>query len=249
MDKNQKSKIIKIIVFIITILLLISLTIYLFPIMSNLFKPEGREMFKQQIQQNGTTGMFILLGLEMAQILLPILPGEPIEILAGMCYGTIGGFLFITFSVLLITSIIFFGVRKLGRDFVYTIVSKEKIDKLENSKLFKNPKKIEYIMLILFFIPGTPKDLLVYIAGLLPVNPVRFILISSFARFPSIISSTIAGDTLVEGNWHIGLLCYLATFALVGIIVLVTKKLDKSKTTENILNEIQNEKTDSKAGK
>ena len=206
-------------------------------------------MFKQQIQQNGTTGMFILLGLEMAQILLPILPGEPIEILAGMCYGTIGGFLFITFSVLLITSIIFFVVRKLGRDFVYTIVSKEKIDKLENSKLFKNPKKIEYIMLILFFIPGTPKDLLVYIAGLLPVNPVRFILISSFARFPSIISSTIAGDTLVEGNWHIGLLCYLATFALVGIIVLVTKKLDKSKTTENILNEIQNKKTDSKAGK
>lgn len=249
MNKDKKSKIIKIIIFVITILLLIALTIYLFPIMSDLFKPEGREMFKQQIEQKGTTGMFILFGLEMAQIFLPILPGEPIEILAGMCYGTIGGFLFITFSVLLITSIIFFIVRKLGRDFVYSIVSKEKIDKLENSKLFKNPKKIEYIMLILFFIPGTPKDLIVYIAGLLPINPVRFILISSFARFPSILSSTIAGDTLVEGDWHIGLLCYLATFLLVGIIVLLTKKFDKSKTTENILKEIQSKKNESKVRK
>ena len=46
------------------------------------------------------------------------------------------------------------------------MISKEKINKIQNSKLFKNPKKIEYIMLILFFIPGTPKDLLTYIAGM-----------------------------------------------------------------------------------
>ena len=39
---------------------------------------------------------------------------------------------------------------------------KEKVNKLENSKLFKDPQKIETVMALLFLIPGTPKDLLVY---------------------------------------------------------------------------------------
>ena len=43
--------------------------------------------------------------------------------------------------------------------------SEEKIQKLENSKMFKNPKKIEYIMLILFLIPGNTKRFTCYVAG------------------------------------------------------------------------------------
>lgn len=237
MKSEKKSKTIKLIIFITVILILIGFTIYLFPIVKSLFNPEGREVFKVQIQESGVKGALMLLGLELAQILMPIIPGEPIEILAGMCYGTLGGFVFITISVLLITTFIFFMVRKFGRDFLYTMISKEKIDKIENGKLFKNPKKIEYIMLILFFIPGTPKDLLTYIAGILPINPLRFILISTLARFPSTISSTIAGSTLVEGNWYIGIAMYVIIFAIVGIIMLLAKKFDKSNITKEILEE------------
>ena len=236
--KNQKrSKIVKMTIFILTILLLIGFTIYLYPIIQELFKPQGREAFKIKIQESGITGILMLLGLQMAQIALPIIPGEPIEILAGMCYGTIGGFCFITISVLIITTIIFFIVKKFGRDFVYTIVSKEKIDKIENSKLFKHPKKIEYIMLILYFIPGTPKDILTYIAGLLPINPKRFIIISTLARFPSIISSTYAGATLVKGNWYTGLIMYALIFLVIGIAIILAKKFDKSNITKDILEE------------
>ena len=58
--------------------------------------------------------------------------------------------------------------------------------------MFQNPKKVEMILFILFLLPGTPKDLLVYIAGLLPIKPSRFIIISTLARIPSIVSSTYA---------------------------------------------------------
>lgn len=237
MKKEQKNKIIKIIIFILVIALLVGFTIYLYPIIKDLFNPEGRENFKTKIQSSGIAGGLMLFGLEVAQILMPILPGEPIEILAGMCYGTVGGFFFILLSAMLITTFIFFVVRKFGRDFLYTMIGKEKIDKIENSKLFKNSKKIEYIMLILFFIPGTPKDLLVYIAGILPINPLRFIIISTLARIPSIISSTVAGSTLVEGNLHIGLIMYAVIFVIVGIILLLAKKFDKSNITQEILEE------------
>ena len=142
LKKEKRNKTIKIIIFIITIMILIGCTIYLYPIMKELLKPEGRENLKIEIQQNGPNGILLLLGLEAAQIFLPILPGEPIEILAGMCYGTFGGLIFIMLSVFIVTAMIFFMVRKFGRDFVYTMVSKEKIQKIENSKLFTHPKQI-----------------------------------------------------------------------------------------------------------
>lgn len=237
LKKEKRNKTIKIIIFIITIMILIGCTIYLYPIMKELLKTEGRENLKIKIQQNGPNGILLLLGLEAAQIFLPILPGEPIEILAGMCYGTFGGLIFIMLSVFIVTAMIFFMVRKFGRDFVYTMVSKEKIQKIENSKLFTHPKQIEYIMLILFLLPGTPKDLLTYLAGLLPIKPSRFIVIATLARLPSIISSTYAGATLINGNWKIGLLMYVGIFVVVGIAILLAKKFDKTEITKEILEE------------
>ena len=90
-------------------------------------------------------------------------------------------------------------------------------------------------MLILFLIPGTPKDLLVYIAGLLPLKPLRFVLISTFARLPSVISSTFAGSSLVAGDWKFSLIIYLVTFLLVGIAIFIINKFDKDKTAEEAM--------------
>lgn len=145
-----------------------------------------------------------------------------------MSYGPIGGLIVVFLGAFLSSFIIFFAVRKFGRNFIYSFVSKEKIEKLENSKWFKDEKKIDIILFLLFFIPGTPKDLLVYIGGLLPIKPLRFLLISTFARFPSIISSTIAGSNLVTGNWSAIILTYLTTFALAGVIIFVLNRREKA---------------------
>lgn len=229
---SKKTKAFKYILFIIALAIVIGLIIYLFPVIKNLSTAEGQMDFKEHVANLGILGYLALFGIQFAQIFLIILPGEPIEILAGMCYGGIKGLIFITISTCIISTLIFFTVRKYGRRFVYNICSEERIKKIENSKLFKNPKKIEYIMIILFMIPGTPKDLLVYIAGLLPVNPLSFILISTFARLPSVISSTFAGSNLVKGNWKFSLMIYGLTFLVVAIIIIIINKLDKDKTAE-----------------
>lgn len=232
---SKRTKVFKRLLMIIVLALCIGLIVYLFPVIRNLSTPEGQMEFKNHVANLGALGYLALFGLQFAQIFLIILPGEPIEILAGMCYGGIGGLIFITVSVFIITTIVFWAVRKFGRKFVYSFCSKERIDKIENSKLFKNPKKIEWIMLILFLIPGTPKDLLVYIAGLLPLKPLRFILISTFARLPSVISSTFAGSNLVAGNWKFSLIIYGATFIIVGLAIFIINKFDKDKTAEEAM--------------
>lgn len=200
---NKKSKTLKILLMIIVIAILVGAMAYLIPIMKNISSTEGQVKFKNKVEQTGLLGMLSLFGLQVAQIFLIILPGEPIEVLAGMCYGSLWGTLFIMLSACIISIGIFGLVRKYGRRFVYSFCNEERMAKIEKSKLFQNPKKIEYIMFILFLIPGTPKDLLVYVAGLLPINPVRFIVISTFARFPSVISSTLAGASLLNRRLEI----------------------------------------------
>lgn len=203
MSRKNKVKIFKIFLTIIVLSLFLGIIIYLFPIMRDLSTLEGQIAFKEKVENSGVLGMLSLFGLQVAQIFLIIVPGEPIEILAGMCYGSLWGTVFIMVSACIISTSIFLLVRKFGRKFVYDFCDKKKVEKIENSKVFQNPKKIEFIMLILFLIPGTPKDLLVYVAGLLPIKPLKFIIISTFARFPSVITSTLAGEQLAIGDWKI----------------------------------------------
>ena len=112
-------------------------------------------------------------------------------------------------------------------------------EKIQNSKLFQNPKKIEMIMLILFLIPGTPKDLLVYIAGLLPIKPLRFILISTFGRIPSVISSTLAGANIAVGDWKMGVVLYGIVILIAIIVIFLYQKFDKEGTAQEALKTIK----------
>ena len=239
MEEKNKIKFLKLILFIVTITLITVLIAYLAPVMKNLSTHEGQVAFKDKIQNSGIYGILMLFGLQVAQIFLIILPGEPLEILAGMCYGAIGGALFIFASVGITTSIIYGLVRKYGKKFVYNSFDKSKIDRIEKSKIFQNPKKIEIILALCFAITGAPKDILIYIGGLLPIKPLRFILIATFCRFPSVISSTIVGEYFSEGNWKVSVVVYLITFAITLFTLLVIKIFDKDKLTEKALDELK----------
>lgn len=239
MSRKNKVKIFKIILTIAVLAICIGLIIYLFPVMKNLSTLEGQVAFKEKVENSGIWGLLSLFGLQVAQIFLIIVPGEPIEILAGMCYGGVWGTVFIMVSACMISTVIFLLVRKFGRKFVCDFCEEEKIAKIENNKLFQNPKKIEMILLILFLIPGTPKDFLVYMAGLLPIKPIRFILISTFARFPSVITSTLAGENLVVGDWKKAIILYMAILVLIAIIIFIFNKFDKDKITKKAIKSIK----------
>ena len=235
MKKINKAKMIKLIALILVIAILTIATIYMIPIMKEIKTPEGQAQFKEKITNSGITGVLILFGLELAQVVLAILPGEPIEILAGVCFGPIWGTIFLIVSIFIVTCLIYFLVKKFGRDFIYEFFPKEKVDKLENSKLLRDEKKIELVMIILFLIPGTPKDLLVYIGALLPMKSSRFIAISTLLRFPSIISSTILGDNILAGKWKVGVLAYAITFLITFIVIFIVNKIDENKVTEDVI--------------
>lgn len=236
---SKKTKIFKLVLLGVVLAIAIAVTAYLIPVIRELGTPEGQQAFQTRINDSGFLGVLMLFGLQFAQIFLFIIPGEPIEILAGVCYGSIWGTVFIMVSAAIISAFIYVLVHKLGRKFIYDFVSKEKIEKIENNKVFQNPKTIRFLIFILFFIPGTPKDLLTYIAALLPIKPMEFIIISTIARFPSVISSTWAGASLLEGNWKASLLIYGVTFLIVAIVVIIMRRFDKDKITDEAIRTIK----------
>lgn len=235
---SKKIKLWKKFIAILIIVLILGIIVYMFPVFRDLNTKEGQIAFRDKVNDLGFVGLLWLLGIQVAQIFLIFVPGEPIEVLAGMCYGGIWGTIFILLSSTIISMSIFLLVRKFGKKFVYQFCNKERVKKIENSKLFRNPKKIEKILFILFLIPGTPKDFLAYVSGLLPIKPLHYIIISTLAKFPSIISSTLAGAQIATGNWKISVLIYLITFVLVGIFMFIWNKFDKNKIAKESIDVI-----------
>ena len=73
----------------------------------------------------------------------------------------------------------------------------------------------------------------------MPIKPIHFILISTLARIPSVISSTLAGESLAVGDWKMGVILYGAVLAIVAVIIFIIHKFDKDKTTEEALKTIK----------
>lgn len=232
--KKDKIKIFKFLIFILFLVVLTFFAIKMLPIFKNLSTETGRIEFQKEIEGLGFQGVLILLGLIFIQMFVAFLPGEPIELLAGMSYGAIGGMLVIYIGVFISTFFIYFLVKKFGKDFIYTFIEKEKIEKLEQTELFTNTKRLEMLIFIVFFIPGIPKDIFVFVGGLLPINTLDFLLIATFARFPSIISSTMAGANLVNSNWKMVAIIYIITFAVSGLLLFVYNTKIKRSPKEQI---------------
>lgn len=233
---NKKNSLKRWIVPAIIVVLLIICTVVFFPIFKELINDEKRNQLINFIRGKGIWGILILLGLQVIQVVIAIIPGEVIEIISGVLYGTFGGFLICIIGVLLSSIFVFYIVKKLGIKYVEKIVTIEKINKF---RFLNDTTKLNSLIFILFFIPGTPKDLLTYVVPLTNIKPLNFFIISSFARIPSIISSTYAGATISEGNFKITIIIFVITgiVGLIGIYIndKIMKKLNKAHSKDKNL--------------
>lgn len=228
---------------IIFLLLMVALTIIFWPYVEMLGTEEGRESFKNWVQNLGFGGWLITLGIQLLQIFVAFIPGEPVEIMLGVVWGPWLGTFTCLLGIFIGTLTIFLLVRKLGMKFVKKVVG---TDDLTKYKFLSDKNKVELTVFILFFIPGTPKDALTYIAPIAPIHPIKYILIATFARIPSIITSTILGDSIIEGNYLTAIIVFVIT-ALISIFGIIfgnkyverrqKKREEKeAKSSENIPN-------------
>ncbi|MDR3122709.1 MAG: VTT domain-containing protein [Treponema sp.] len=187
------------------------------PFIVNVRLSEYREQFSAWLAGIGFKGMAILLGIQILQILVAVIPGGPVEIVAGAAYGAWGGFAICILGCLIAGAGIFLAVRTFGVPLVERFFGKELTGKY---RFLGNAKKVSLALFLLYLIPGVPKDALTYIAPLGPIKPGRFLLISTIARSPAILMSAMLGSSALRGNWTLIVALFAAT-AVTGIVGLM----------------------------
>ena len=163
-----------------------------------------------------------MLGINIVQVLLAFLPGEPVELASGYAFGFWEGTALCLVASGLATSMIYWATRRWGWKLVGLFFDRSLFDRFS---WLKSAKRLELIMLIVFLIPGTPKDFLTYFAGLTNMRFLPVVLIATFGRIPSIATSTITASAVGSGNWPLVACTLVASAFLLAVGGLMYRRL------------------------
>ncbi|MBP5261839.1 MAG: TVP38/TMEM64 family protein [Clostridiales bacterium] len=181
------------------------------------FISEPKE-FSAWIRSHGMWGYLVYIGITVLQIIVTVIPGGPLELAGGYAFGAFWGTVLFVIGAF-IGSLISFGlVRKFGRDLVETQFSKKQIKKLA---FLEDEEKLNFVFMILFIIPGCPKDLLCYVAGLTRMKLSAFCVIATLGRLPAVIGTAVGGQAIEAGNYLMAVVAFAVTAAvsLAGLLI------------------------------
>ncbi|MFA5659199.1 MAG: VTT domain-containing protein [Oscillospiraceae bacterium] len=213
---DKKTKTIKVVMLIIFFAVMGLATYLLIPLIKVLRSKDGISLIVQRVESYGAYSWLMFIGLQVIQIVVAIIPGEPVEIIGGILFGAFGGFVLCMIGIVIGTVTVYYLVKWIGKPLVSAVVDYKKLEKY---KILNDTRRLELLIFVLFFVPGTPKDGLTYIAPLTKIKAARFFLYVFIARIPSVLSSTFVGANIGDGNWALSIIIFALTAAigLVGI--------------------------------
>ncbi|MBO4853867.1 MAG: TVP38/TMEM64 family protein [Oscillospiraceae bacterium] len=176
------------------------------------------ELFRAWVDERGIWGRVAYVGMVFLQVLVALIPGEPLEICGGYAFGAFCGTALCLLGAALGSIAVFAAVRRFGTALVEAFFSREKLDSLRF--LHSSPKR-DVLFWLIFTVPGTPKDLLCYFAGLTDLSWGKWLLICTAGRLPSIVTSTVGGDALGVQNYIFAIVTFAVTLAVSGLGLLI----------------------------
>lgn len=231
MGSEKRDKILNIsriilIVFIAVIVIFASIKV--FQIVNKLSVDEAYKInFEQSVRDKGVFGILLVIALQIAQIFIALIPGQPVEIIIGMLYGTNVGVLICIVGILLGTVIVYYTVKKIGKNIMKLFFNKGDIAEGEsNIRGIKDDKTMLIFLTIIFLIPAIPKDIFIYFGPFINIKPWKFFLITTLCRIPGLYLTVYAGRRLTEGSYGmIGIV--LGILALMAIVLYFVKSKKK----------------------
>lgn len=174
---------------------------------------KNTDRFKTWIDGFGVWGVFVFLLIRVLQTVVKFIPTEPIEIGAGLVWGAFGGLMLCLLGNIIGSVIILFMTRRLGMR-ILRLFHLDK--KLQPMQFLQDREKRNRLLFIFYLVPGTPKDSMTYFVGCTDAGFVEFLILSSIARIPAIVSSTICGAYLGANNFKVAACVFVVT-ALMSI--------------------------------
>lgn len=183
------------------------------------------------IMSFGKYSALIYILAQMVQAIVSFVPGEAIQIPGGFLFGSVYGTELSMVGIAIGSLITFFIGRRFGEKLLKRILPIKHYDKV--FALLSRPQN-QIILFILYIMPGFPKDILGYVAGVTAINTKRFIIISNIARTPGVLVSVYFGSNLYRRNNMTLIAVAVMVVVLLTIIALNREKIMKYLGDENI---------------
>lgn len=179
-------------------------------------------LFREWVDSHGIWGRLLFLAMVIFQVIVAIIPGEPFEIGAGYAFGAWEGTALCIAGTTVGSIIVFLLVRTFGVPLVELFFP---IERIRSLWFLRTAKRRNALTFLVFFIPGTPKDLLCYFVGLTDMKLGTWITISLLARIPSVITSTFGGDALGDREYRVAMTVFAITVAVSLMGLFIYKKI------------------------
>ena len=153
-----------------------------------------RSRLEALVRGAGPWGPFILLGLQIAQILVAPIPGVFMPILAGALYGPVVGVLIVSAGTVLGSSAAYAIGSRAGLPFLKRWMGAENVAKAQGIVGGKR-----WLALVpIFLVPFSPSDAVCFVAGMIGIKPERFFLAVLIGRVPKDCALALAGAGLIR---------------------------------------------------
>lgn len=197
--------------------LMVIVVILIWPYIHEAFEPGGLSRVIDDVRNAGPLGFLILLAIQFMQIVVAFIPGEVVQMAAGMMYGPWLGAAVVLLGCIISSAFVFAVVHRLGAPFVRDMVPTKYLDKFN---AFEESGKLSIVVFILFLIPTMPKDTFTYLVPLTNMRMRDFLVLSNVGRIPGIVISTYAANGLVDGNITQSIIIF-AVVAVIAIVAIV----------------------------
>ena len=171
----------------------------------------------------------ILIALQILQVIICIVPGQPIQFAASYMFGIAKGYLISVTGAVIGAFIAFYISCLLGKDAVCTLFGREKV---EDYRRKLNSGRGLMAVLLIYLIPGIPKDLTAYAAGISDMRIRPFLLVSTIGRSPAMLGSLLIGHFFSRGNYKA--VAALAVITVILLIIFFIKRKDMVALLDNI---------------
>lgn len=146
----------------------------------------------------GVYGPLLFMGLQVLQVIVFIIPGEVTQFAGGYFFGFWYGLFYSLVGITLGSAFNFFVARILGKPFILRIFGKERVERFVQ---LMESTQAKGVVLVLFILPGFPKDFLCYVVGLTRYGFPYFLLVSTLGRLPGLLVSSYLGDAAALQAW------------------------------------------------
>lgn len=187
------------------------------------FKSGDEAAIEMYLSENDNVlGMLLTALLQIVQVVSVVIPSVPVQVAAGVVFGTIKGFLICYLANIAANALIYIVYAKM-HVYLDKIVPMEKESKV--TKMIAASGSPTYMVAMACIIPAIPNGFIPYAAYTAKVPFKKFVFAVAVGCLPPIFVLCAIGNQILAGDWFIVVFLIILSFIIAAVLTLLQNRI------------------------